>query len=84
MELADRNLILHMGIETNSCDKKLQAYQNFKPNDEGKSLDETIEDTMKSFQTESFNPSVAQEADLDITDKENGTPQSLVCCGWML
>ncbi|KAI5399948.1 FHA domain-containing protein PS1 [Lathyrus oleraceus] len=66
------------GEEENKCDKELQAYQNFKPNDEGKSLDETVEDTMKSFQTESFNPSVAQEADLDITDKENGTPQSLV------
>ncbi|CAK8573239.1 unnamed protein product [Lathyrus sativus] len=67
------------GEKENKCDKELQAYKNFIPNDEeGNSLDETVEDTVKSSQTESFNPSVAQDADLDITDKENQTPQSLV------
>ncbi|XP_058769983.1 FHA domain-containing protein PS1 [Vicia villosa] len=67
------------GEKENKCDKVLQAYQNFKPCDEEcNSLDETVEDTGKSYQTESLNPSVAQEADLDITYKENQAPQSLV------
>ncbi|CAI8604237.1 unnamed protein product [Vicia faba] len=66
------------GEKENNCDTELQAYQNFKPCDEGNSLEQTVEDTVKSFQTELLNPSVAQEADLDITDKENRTPQSLV------
>ncbi|GAU15924.1 hypothetical protein TSUD_41470, partial [Trifolium subterraneum] len=68
------------GEKENKGDKELQAYLNVKPCDEeGSSLDETVEDTVKSFQIESLNPSVTQEPDLEITDKkENQTLQSPV------
>ncbi|XP_045826958.1 FHA domain-containing protein PS1 isoform X1 [Trifolium pratense] len=68
------------GEKENKGDKELQEYLNVKPCDEeGSSLDETVEDTMKSFQTESLNPSVTQEPDLEITDqKESQTPQFVV------
>ncbi|XP_039685823.1 FHA domain-containing protein PS1 isoform X2 [Medicago truncatula] len=64
----------------NECDEEFKAYLYVKPCDEeGNSLDETVEETVKSFQTESLNPSVTQETDLEITEKkENQTLQSLV------
>ncbi|KAK2457754.1 forkhead-associated (FHA) domain-containing protein [Trifolium repens] len=68
------------GEKESKGDKELQAYLNVKPCDEeGSLLVETVEDTVISFQTESLNPSVTQDLDLEVTEKkENQTPQSLV------
>jgi DsbC/DsbD-like thiol-disulfide interchange protein len=69
-----------VGILERSCiEESAKGSSTFGSDEEGSSLDETDEDTVKSFQTESLNPSVIQDPDLEVTDKkENQSPQSLV------